>query len=58
MESVIGLAWNTQVRGFRRFLLRGLDQVGAEFDLMALTHNLLKLFRYAPVQPAAGCALS
>ena len=34
-----------EARGFRRFLLRGLAQVGHEFDLIALTHNLLKLFR-------------
>jgi transposase len=34
-----------EARGFRRFLLRGLDNVRAEFALIALTHNLLKLFR-------------
>ena len=34
-----------EIRGFRRFLLRGLEQVRAEFALIALTHNLLKLFR-------------
>ena len=32
-------------RGFRRFLLRGLQNVSAEWDLICLTHNLLKLFR-------------
>jgi len=32
-------------RGFRRFLLRGLRKVGAEWKLICLTHNLLKLFR-------------
>jgi hypothetical protein len=32
-------------RGFRRFLLRGLEVVRAEWRLIALTHNLLKLFR-------------
>ncbi len=32
-------------RGFRRFLLRGLEAVRAEWRLIALTHNLLKLFR-------------
>jgi IS5 family transposase len=32
-------------RGFRRFLLRGLENVSAEWDLICLTHNLLKLFR-------------
>jgi len=35
-----------EVRGLRRFLLRGWQAVRAEFDLVALTHNLLKLFRY------------
>jgi len=34
-----------EVRGFRRFLFRGLDKVDAEWDLICLTHNLLKLFR-------------
>jgi len=33
-------------RGFRRFLLRGLRNVRAEWKLICLTHNLLKLFRY------------
>jgi len=32
-------------RGFRRFLLRGVRQVRAEWKLLCLTHNLLKLFR-------------
>jgi transposase len=41
-----------EVRGFRRFLLRGLEQVRGEFDLMALTHNLLKLFKNGPQLPA------
>jgi len=36
------------VRGIRRFLLRGLAKVRAEFQLIALTHNVLKLFRFAP----------
>jgi hypothetical protein len=35
-----------EVRGFRRFLLRGLEQVQAEWNLVCLTHNLLKLFRF------------
>jgi transposase len=34
-----------EVRGFRRFLMRGLEQVHAEWELICLTHNLLKLFR-------------
>ena len=33
-------------RGFRRFLLRGLDSVKAEWQLICLTHNLLKLYRW------------
>ena len=32
-------------RGFRRFLLRGLEKVSAEWTLIALTHNLLKLYQ-------------
>jgi len=35
-----------EARGFRRFLLRGLEHVRAEFAFIALTHNLLKLFRH------------
>jgi hypothetical protein len=34
-----------EARGFRRFLLRGLENVTCEWDLVCLTHNLLKLFR-------------
>jgi hypothetical protein len=33
-------------RGFRRFLLRGLVNVRAEWKLICTTHNLLKLYRY------------
>lgn len=33
-------------RGFRRFSLRGLAKVRAEWRLVCLTHNLLKLWRY------------
>jgi transposase len=32
-------------RGFRRFSLRSLEKAGAEWKLICLTHNLLKLFR-------------
>jgi transposase len=32
-------------RGLRRFLLRGLNKVRGEWALIALTHNLLKLYR-------------
>jgi transposase len=34
-----------EVRRFRRFSLRGLKNVAAEWDLICLTHNLLKLYR-------------
>jgi len=34
-----------EARGFRRFLLRGLPAVRAEWRLICLGHNLLKLFR-------------
>lgn len=38
------------IRGFRQFLLRGLRQVEAEWLLVCMTHNLLKMFR-ATKQP-------
>ena len=34
-----------EARGFRRFSFRGLAQATAEWSVVALTHNLLKLFR-------------
>jgi len=34
-------------RGFRRFLLRGLAKIRGEWCLVCLTHNLLKVWRYA-----------
>ena len=34
-----------EVRRFRRFSFRGLKNVAAEWDLVCLTHNLLKLYR-------------
>ena len=33
------------VRGLRGFSMRGLEKVSAEWQIMCLTHNLLKLFR-------------
>lgn len=33
-------------RGIRSFLLRGLGQVRGEWNVICLTHNLLKLFRF------------
>jgi hypothetical protein len=32
-------------RGFRRFLLRGFDNARQQWSFIAMTHNLLKLFR-------------
>ena len=40
VEPVFGQIKN---RGYRRFLLRGLEKVRGEWALMALAHNLLKL---------------
>ncbi|MDA8016754.1 MAG: transposase, partial [Thermoanaerobaculia bacterium] len=34
-----------EARGVRRFLLRGLEAAGAEWQLICLANNLLKLFR-------------
>ncbi len=33
-------------RGIRQFLLRGLEKVSAEWQLIGLTHNLLKIWRH------------
>ena len=41
-----------QGRGFRQFLLRGLEKVNAEWSLICTGHNLLKLFRCG--RPAPG----
>ena len=38
-----------EARGFRRFLLRGLDNIRGEWRLVCLTHNLLKIWRYGCV---------
>jgi hypothetical protein len=37
-------------RGFRQFSLRGLKQMRAEWRLVSLTHNLLKLWRHEQSQ--------
>jgi transposase len=34
-----------QARGFRQFLLRGIDKVRGEWSLVCLTHNILKFYR-------------
>ena len=41
VEPVFGML--KQNRGFRRFLLRGIDKVAIEFGLLALAHNLKKM---------------
>lgn len=51
VEPVFGqIKW---ARGFWQFLLRGLRNVGAEWDLICLTHNLLKLHRSGRYAQAA-----
>ena len=40
-----------QGRGFRQFLLRGLEKVNREWLLICTGHNLLKLFRHGPGRP-------
>ena len=40
-----------QGRGFRQFLLRGLEKVQGEWSLICTGHNLLKLFRCSRLAP-------
>lgn len=40
-------------RGFRRFQFRGLEKVKAEWAMICMTHNLLKLFRHRLASAAA-----
>ena len=42
-----------EIRGFRRFSFRGVQNVTAEWGLICLTHNLLKLFGARRAVPAA-----
>ncbi len=42
-----------EARGFRRFLLRGLENIRGEWRLVCLTHNVLKIWRYGRVQLTA-----
>jgi transposase len=42
-----------EARGFRRFLLRGLEKIRGEWRLVCLTHNLLKLWRYGSAHSTA-----
>ena len=43
-----------QGRGFRQFLLRGLEQANGEWLLICTGHNLLKLFRYGAIALGKG----
>ena len=43
-----------QGRGFRQFLLRGLEKVNREWHLICTGHNLLKMFRYGAGRPGNG----
>jgi len=51
VEPVFGHA--KEARSFRRFSLRGLDKVRAEWTLVCLCGNLLKLIRYSSVEQLA-----
>src|SRR5271156_553475 len=42
-----------QARGFRQFLLRGVEKVAAEWGLVCLAHNILKLAQRRTPFPAA-----
>jgi hypothetical protein len=41
-----------QARGFRQFLLRGVEKVRAEWAMICTAHNLQKLFTQRPLEPA------
>ncbi len=47
-----------EVRNFRRFSLRGLEKVQAEWFLIAATHNLLKTHRYQGSVAPPPCSRS
>jgi transposase len=56
VEPVFGQT--KEARGFRRFLLRGLEQIRGEWRLVCLTHNLLKIWRYGrKILSGCGCAV-
>ena len=42
-----------EIRGFRRFSLRGEEKARAEWKLVCAAANLLKLFRYGQVPQTA-----
>ena len=45
-----------QARGFRQFLLRGVEKVRAEWGLVCLVHNVLKLAQGRTLSLAALAA--
>ena len=45
VEAVFGQI--KQARGFRQFLLRGIDNVRAEWAMICMAHNLTKLAKAA-----------
>ena len=45
-------------RGFRQFSFRGLEAAGAEWALVCMCHNLLKMFRNRPKEAPAAPARS
>jgi hypothetical protein len=49
VEPVFGQS--KEARGFRRFLLRGLQKIRGEWRLVCLTHNVRKMWRHecAPI---------
>jgi hypothetical protein len=51
--SEAGEQSDQKARGLRRFLLRGLEKVDAEWHLITATHNPLKLFRFRRSQQQA-----
>ena len=52
VEPVFGIL--KQNKGFRRFLLKGLDKVSIEFGLLAMAHNLKKLAKMLDFGPFLG----
>ena len=49
VEPVIGQFKHD--RGFRQFMLRGVEKVRGEWSLICTTHNILKLYRLQPLMP-------
>jgi hypothetical protein len=53
LEPVFGQI--KQARGFRQFLMRGVEKVAAEWGLVCLAHNVLKL---AQAQSSSTAAIA